>query len=91
MILLAILALVAAGSATNPPLAASSLPQTTGPDTCAGDEQFSFAPTNPRVGTELLIAVTSATYHSFPRLTGTESPTFYRDRKSTRLNSSHRT
>lgn len=51
-----------------------------GPDTCAGDEQFSFAPSNPRVGSELLIAVTSASPHAYPRLTGTQSPTFYRAR-----------
>ena len=30
------------------------------PDTCHGDEQISFSPTEPRVGDELLIAVTSA-------------------------------
>ena len=66
------------GVGPTPGLDASAL--ATGPDTCAGDEQFSFAPSNPRIGSELLIAVTSATRHGFPRLTGTESPSFYRAR-----------
>ena len=41
---------------------------------------MSFSPTDPRVGDELLIAVTSAGQHPYPRLTGTEPPTFVRSR-----------
>jgi hypothetical protein len=34
-----------------------------GPDPCAGDEQIMFAPAKPYVGTDVLIAVTSARHH----------------------------
>ena len=34
-----------------------------GPDPCAGDEQMLFAPKKPYVGTDVLVAVTSATHH----------------------------
>jgi hypothetical protein len=43
-----------------------------GPDPCAGDEQILFAPKKPYVGTDVLVAVTSATHHDMRtvRLTG---------------------
>jgi IPT/TIG domain-containing protein len=43
-----------------------------GPDPCAGDEQILFAPKKPYVGTDVLVAVTSATHHDVRtvRLTG---------------------
>ena len=43
-----------------------------GPDPCAGDEQIYFAPKKPYVGTDVLVAVTSATHHDVRtvRLTG---------------------
>lgn len=43
-----------------------------GPDPCAGDEQILFAPNKPYVGTDVLVAVTSATHHDVRtvRLTG---------------------
>jgi hypothetical protein len=43
-----------------------------GPDPCAGDEQILFAPKKPYAGTDVLIAVTSATHHDARtvRLTG---------------------
>ena len=47
----------------NPPL---------GPDPCTGDEQILFAPMKPYAGTDVLVAVTSATHHDVRsvRLTG---------------------
>lgn len=53
---------------------------TPGPDTCHGDEQLTFSPERPRVGNELLIAVTSARPHPYGRLAGTERTTFIRER-----------
>jgi hypothetical protein len=43
-----------------------------GPDPCAGDEQIYFAPKKPYAGTDVLVAVTSATHHDVRtvRLTG---------------------
>jgi hypothetical protein len=43
-----------------------------GPDPCAGDEQILFAPKKPYVGTDVLVAATSATHHDVRsvRLTG---------------------
>lgn len=76
--------MVAAGPSA--PLPTVTLPQasaTMGPvgaDACHEDERMSFSPTEPRVGNELLIAVTSAGPHPYPRLTGTEPPTFVRNR-----------
>lgn len=48
----------------------------TGPDPCAGDEQILFAPKKPYVGTDALVAVTSATHHDVRtvRLTGPVKP-----------------
>ena len=52
----------------------------TGPDVCHGDERITFAPENPRVGNEVLVAVTSAGPHPYGRLAGTERATFVRER-----------
>ena len=43
-----------------------------GPDLCAGDEQILFAPLKPYVGSDVLVAATSATHHDVRtvRLTG---------------------
>ncbi len=43
-----------------------------GPDPCTGDEQILFSPKKPYVGTDVLVAVTSATHHDVRavRLTG---------------------
>jgi hypothetical protein len=51
-----------------------------GKDACYGDEVITFAPENPRVGTELVIAVTSSGRHPYGRLAGTERTTFVRER-----------
>jgi hypothetical protein len=47
-----------------------------GPDPCLGDEQILFAPKKPYVGTDVLIAVTSARHHDVRtvRLTGPVKP-----------------
>jgi hypothetical protein len=52
-----------------------------GPDACYGDEVITFAPENPRVGTELVIVVTSSRPHPYGRLAGTERTTFVRERR----------
>ena len=49
------------------------------PDVCVGDERITYSPANPRVGTELLIAVTSSRPHAYGRLAGTERTTFLRE------------
>ncbi|MFN8524927.1 MAG: fibronectin type III domain-containing protein [Chloroflexota bacterium] len=49
-------------------------------DPCWGDELITYVPENPRVGQELLIAVTSAKPHPYGRLVGTEKTTFVRER-----------
>lgn len=61
--------LVAAG-ASSPKSAAPAAP--IGPDPCAGDEQILFAPLKPYVGSDVLVAATSATHHDVRtvRLTG---------------------
>jgi hypothetical protein len=56
----------------------------TGSDPCYGDEQITFAPDEPRVGDELLIAVTSARPHPYGRLAGTEPTHFVRERPGQR-------
>src|ERR671936_296220 len=57
-----------------PNIASTSATPTTpqGPDPCAGDEQIFFAPKKPYAGTDVLVAVTSATHHDVRsvRLTG---------------------
>ena len=63
-----------------PAAIATATPTPTPTDKCYGDEQISFAPEEPRVGIELLIAVTSAHPHPYSRLYGTESTTFSRER-----------
>jgi hypothetical protein len=47
-----------------------------GPDPCAGDEQIMFAPGKPYVGTDVLVAVTSARHHDVRtvRLSGPVKP-----------------
>ena len=67
----------AATPATATPAAAASPAE---PDICVGDERITYAPANPRVGTELLIAVTSSRPHAYARLAGTERTTFLRER-----------
>ncbi len=51
-----------------------------GADFCYGDEQITFAPASPRVGNEVLVAVTSARPHPYGRLAGTERAAFVRER-----------
>jgi len=53
---------------------------TPGSDPCYGDEQITYSPEEPRVGNELLIAVTSARPHPYGRLAGTERTQFVRER-----------
>jgi len=55
-----------------------------GQDACYGDEVITFAPENPRVGTELVIVVTSSRPHPYGRLAGTEQTTFVRERPGQR-------
>lgn len=55
-----------------------------GSDICYGDELITFSPEAPRVGDELLIAVTSARPHPYGRLAGTEPTQFVRDRPGQR-------
>ena len=50
------------------------------PDLCYGDELITFAPEGPRVGNDLLIAVTSGRPHPYGRLVGTEKTQFVRER-----------
>jgi hypothetical protein len=52
----------------------------TGSDPCYGDEQITFAPEQPRVANEVLIAVTSSRPHPYGRLAGTERTNFVRER-----------
>ncbi|MGE3272354.1 MAG: hypothetical protein AB7P40_26635, partial [Chloroflexota bacterium] len=51
-----------------------------GSDPCYGDELITFSPEVPRVGNEVLIAVTSSRPHPYGRLAGTERTTFVRER-----------
>lgn len=51
-----------------------------GSDPCYGDEEITFSPEIPRVGNEVLIAVTSSRPHPYGRLAGTEKTTFVRER-----------
>lgn len=55
-------------------------PGTPGSDPCFGDEQITYSPELPRVGNELLIAVTSSRPHPYGRLAGTERTQFVRER-----------
>jgi hypothetical protein len=55
-----------------------------GGDPCYGDELITFAPEEPRVGDELLVAVTSAHQHPYGRLAGTEMTQFSRERPGQR-------
>ena len=70
-----------AGSATATPTSTTSGQVAAGPDQCAGDEQMTFVPGDPRAGTELLIAVSSSRRHAYPKLTGTEKTTFVLERQ----------
>jgi hypothetical protein len=70
-----------AGSATATPTSTTSGQAAAGPDQCAGDEQMTFVPGDPRAGTELLIAVSSSRRHAYPKLTGTEKTTFSLERQ----------
>lgn len=65
------------GTAGTPVATASPTP---GPDNCLGDERITFSPDNPRIGEEMLIAVSSASQHQYIRLAGTEKTTFVRER-----------
>jgi hypothetical protein len=53
----------------------------TGADPCYQDEQITFAPAEPRVNNEVLIAVSSSGPHPYGRLAGTERTTFVRERQ----------
>ena len=48
-------------------------------DLCYGDEQILFAPDTPRIGSDLVITVSSAHPHPYGRLAGTERTTFVRE------------
>ena len=52
-----------------------------GVDMCYGDEQITYAPLEPRVGNEFLIAVSSSRPHPYGRLAGTEATQFQRERQ----------
>ena len=67
-------------SAVQPPSTPTPTPTPIG-DVCVGDEQISYAPDEPRVGTELLIAVSSSRSHPYHRLAGTERTNFVRERQ----------
>jgi hypothetical protein len=67
---------VTGGSTTTGAVAAAP----TGTDACYHDEQITFAPAEPRVNNEVLIAVTSSRPHPYGRLAGTEKTTFVRER-----------
>src|SRR5213075_2869473 len=69
-----------AGTIPGQPAAAT----TPGSDPCYGDEQITYSPEEPRVGNELLIAVTSARPHPYGRLAGTERTQFVRERPGQR-------
>lgn len=62
----------------------SASPMPGGSDPCYGDELITFSPQEPRVGNELLIAVTSARPHPYGRLAGTEIARFVRERPGQR-------
>jgi hypothetical protein len=49
-------------------------------DGCTGAEEISYVPDRPRVGAELLVAVTSTRKYAYPRLAGTERTTFVQER-----------
>ena len=49
-------------------------------DPCYGDEMMTYMPEEPRIGNELLIAVTSSGPHPYGRLVGTERTQFVRER-----------
>jgi hypothetical protein len=66
------------------PVQAAASPAATGSDPCWGDEEITFAPEKPRVGNELLIAVTSSKPHPYGRLAGTERTQFVRERPGQR-------
>jgi hypothetical protein len=53
-------------------------------DPCYGDEQITYSPEVPRVGNEVLVAVTSSRPHPYGRLAGTERTTFVRERPGQR-------
>ena len=55
-----------------------------GSDACYGDELITYSPQAPRIGNELLIAVTSAHPHPYGRLAGTEPTRFIRERPGQR-------
>jgi hypothetical protein len=70
-------------AAGSPGLPGAISPGTTGAagaDPCYGDEEITFSPEIPRVGNEVLIAVTSSRPHPYGRLAGTEKTTFVRER-----------
>ena len=62
----------------------SASPAPGGSDPCYGDEVITFSPESPRIGNELLIAVTSSRPHPYGRLAGTEKTTFVRERPGQR-------
>src|SRR5215212_4232079 len=74
---------VSSGAIVPGPMQAGS-PGPNGTDPCYGDEVITFAPEAPRVGDELLIAVTSAHPHPYGRLAGTENTRFVRERPGQR-------
>lgn len=72
----------AVGAAAPPggPAAAVAAAAAPGSDRCYNDEQITFSPADPRVGNEMLVAVTSSRPHPYGRLAGTEKTTFVRER-----------
>ena len=68
------------GGLSGSAIVTSASPIAGGSDPCYGDEAISFSPLAPRIGNELLIAVTSAHPHPYGRLTGTEPTHFVRER-----------
>ena len=67
-------------AAPGAPAAAVAAAAAPGSDRCYNDEQITFSPADPRVGNEMLVAVTSSRPHPYGRLAGTEKTTFVRER-----------
>jgi hypothetical protein len=72
----------APAAAPPPPVGAApaGAPVAGSTDRCYNDEQLTFSPPDPRVGNEMLVAVTSSRPHPYGRLAGTEKTTFVRER-----------
>jgi len=68
----AALAVPSPSSQSSAALAGPSPTPTDVADYCMGDEHLTYVPEEPRIGSELIIAATSARLHPYPRLAGTE-------------------